>query len=1237
MAETIGRYEIRAELGRGGFGRVYRAWDPTVGREVAIKRLTAGGDAELLQRFRNEAAAAGKLRHRNIIIIYDFGEQDGEPYIVMELLDGADLQRVMQSQASLKLLQKLQILEQVAEGLDHAHRNGVVHRDVKPANMMLLPDFTVKLMDFGIALVTQAAGARLTKTGTVPGTLKYMAPEQFRGANNDPLSDIFSFGVTAYEFICGRHPFEGPAQPAIMYNILSADPEPLHQLNPQCPEGLSHAIQRCLHKDREARYPSLDELLFDVRPVLAELRQEHARGVLGEAQRLSAAGMLEAAQAVLREVLELDPANRSARELREQLQTEIRRRVVAPKIDGLLVEARQKLDARKFTEAIEAVESALRLDRSSRDALELISKARSGKQQADHAEALVEQARAALLGNDLTSAYQLASEAMHHDPHHPDGARLIERVRENIALREHDRRCSEGIAAARAAFGGGAFEEAIAQLVRLQAEYPENREIPALLAEARAALAAKEREGRIVAELEVVQELIKSRQFEQAVARLETADRAFPNTTAILDLLSFAREESKARKRQDTIDRLLREVAQLEQASQFDKAVQMLERGLGYYPGDLLLERRLREVQSAREVWAREQQRGNAVAQANQMRAAGRHAEALELLRALGGDPSLDALHSEIEREWQTKKRADTVRTFAEEIDRLIAGGDFAGAVKVASKAVALYPDESLRQAAERAQQGLAARQQADARTEALRAGMAEARALLASQKTVDAVVVCEGLLRQFGKAGYPESEELNALLAKARQGLHTKSAVDAPSSELVRVKPPPWKWIGAGVLGLLIGAGYFATRKPETKVDAPVARQSVPPPEKKATPPQVTARQGTLIVTTGVGGADVYVDGARAGVSDAAGRLRLQMPAKEYSVRAQKQGFQTSETRSVTVTGNADAETRLLLNPEEATLILRGATPGAEVRIEGRTVGRVENDGSLSVGVPAGRYAIQISKDRFETRTLQKALTAGQKLQLGPGEVALTPKLDPQAVLAQEWERVRNTRDVAVLEDFARRNASSPMARTALDRVAELKWNAADKSTPAALRDFVAKNAGSPYAAPAAEMALKLEWESLDKNDLQALQGFAQRSGQTEYGARAKSELERIGQRQEASRKAAEAARANQFNAERAAIIQALQKFSSAIYKKDVNALISVFPSVNGPAWQRTFSEVKEMNVKLQQAGPLEINERSASVTCDRTVSTVARNGQARTLPSQRITIKLSKNANGWIIDAIN
>jgi len=140
MINRIGRYEIQAELGRGGFGHVFRAFDPTMGSPVAIKSLLSGGEPDLMIRFRNEAAAARKLQHRNIITVYDFGEAEGMPYIVMELLDGSDLQRVIAARRPLTILQKVRIMSQVAEGLNYAHLHGVIHRDVKPANIMLLSD-----------------------------------------------------------------------------------------------------------------------------------------------------------------------------------------------------------------------------------------------------------------------------------------------------------------------------------------------------------------------------------------------------------------------------------------------------------------------------------------------------------------------------------------------------------------------------------------------------------------------------------------------------------------------------------------------------------------------------------------------------------------------------------------------------------------------------------------------------------------------------------------------------------------------------------------------------------------------------------------------------------------------------------------------------------------------------------------------------------------------------------------
>src|ERR1051325_11195026 len=213
MSTRIARYEIQAELGHGAFGRVYRAYDPLMNRRVAIKVLIAEGDPDMLARFRSEAGTTASLKHKNIVTVHDFGEHEGQPYLVMELVEGDNLHKIIYGQDPLTLLDKLNILFQVAEGLSYAHDSKVIHRDIKPSNIMLLPDGTVKIMDFGIARVTTKDGTRRTQQGFLIGTISYMAPEQFtRGADPDALADIFAFGDVCYELFAGSHPFPGVDQ-----------------------------------------------------------------------------------------------------------------------------------------------------------------------------------------------------------------------------------------------------------------------------------------------------------------------------------------------------------------------------------------------------------------------------------------------------------------------------------------------------------------------------------------------------------------------------------------------------------------------------------------------------------------------------------------------------------------------------------------------------------------------------------------------------------------------------------------------------------------------------------------------------------------------------------------------------------------------------------------------------------------------------------------------------------------
>jgi serine/threonine-protein kinase len=334
----IGKYEIQSELGRGGFGRVYKAYDPDVKRFVAIKILVSAPEHDLLARFRFEAAAAGSLRHKNIVTIHEFGEHQQQPFLVMEYLEGQTLQALIASRQPLPILQKMAIMSQVAEGLQYAHANGVVHRDVKPANIMVLTDGTVKIMDFGIARATSKDAARLTETGFLVGTLRYMAPEQFENSDAGVLGDIFACGVVYYEFLTGKHPFEAPDAASLMFKITRADPPPVRQSVPDCPDALERIIGRALAKDRSLRYQSMEELQFDAEPLAVGLRRKRAEELLQEANSRAAGNQPESAVALVRELLDLDPSNHEALLLRSSLQQQVHQRVVKARIDALLKE-----------------------------------------------------------------------------------------------------------------------------------------------------------------------------------------------------------------------------------------------------------------------------------------------------------------------------------------------------------------------------------------------------------------------------------------------------------------------------------------------------------------------------------------------------------------------------------------------------------------------------------------------------------------------------------------------------------------------------------------------------------------------------------------------------------------------------------------------------------------------------------------------------------------------------------
>lgn len=272
MSSKLGKYEIQAVLGQGAMGVVYRAWDPILKRLVALKTMVGDfkDNPDLLKRFYREAQSAGGLRHFNIVTIYDLGVENNQPFIAMEFLEGSDLQSMLQKGKIQNLNQIVHIMRQCCDGLHYAHARGIVHRDVKPANIFVLDDGTVKIVDFGIAMV---ASSTMTRTGMVMGTVTYMSPEQVQGKEMDGRSDQFSLGIILYEMLTGRKPFQGESIPQIFYQILNQAPASVRDVYPHCPSLLEIVLHRSLEKNRDQRYPELSQMSKDLQNILNGLKR----------------------------------------------------------------------------------------------------------------------------------------------------------------------------------------------------------------------------------------------------------------------------------------------------------------------------------------------------------------------------------------------------------------------------------------------------------------------------------------------------------------------------------------------------------------------------------------------------------------------------------------------------------------------------------------------------------------------------------------------------------------------------------------------------------------------------------------------------------------------------------------------------------------------------------------------------------------------------------------------------
>jgi len=678
----IGRYEVTGMIGSGGFGHVYRALDPAVGRAIAIKVLSAPGDRDLVKRFRAEATTLANLHHKNIVTVYEFGEENGAPYLVMEYLEGTNLQDLLRLRIHLSLQEKLWIMSEVAEGLQCAHDRGVIHRDVKPANIMRMSDGSVKIMDFGIARFARATATRLTHTGLVIGTLLYMAPEQFSGTA-DALTDIFAFGVTSYELLTGRHPFPYSDDPAVMmHRIIHAEPEPLRSLLPECPESIEHIVNRALAKSREARYTSLADVVVDTKPILQDLRRQQAGELFSQAHELLHSEQLEAAQSAIRKALELDPWHTEARQLRSRIEGALHNRDLAARAGALLDRAEQRLSQREFQEAAECLDTVKQMSLSDSRIDARLKKAYRLIEQARNAQLLLDAARQDLRKDNLTEAFRGVSQVLAMDPENVAGRDLLQEIQIRMTAREAQRRIQEDIARAESLLSIGENDEALALLEDVGRRDPSHKDLPALRTRGATQKAEAEAARRLGEGAAAVRDLLKNREFAHALGRIDRLLVDFPDNPELMALRRYAAEQVAVQTRAESLRQLKAEAAAWIDKGEYDHAIHALEAGVAFLGDDADLTRLLQASAAGKAAFERERAVARVLEDTERQLRQGKFDEDAphairHAIESFGNDPRLQRLLEKVSAQWEEDalRRSRPVRLDAVPED----GGRLAG------------------------------------------------------------------------------------------------------------------------------------------------------------------------------------------------------------------------------------------------------------------------------------------------------------------------------------------------------------------------------------------------------------------------------------------------------------------------------------------------------------------------------------------------------------------------------
>jgi serine/threonine protein kinase len=577
--QYLGKYEIIAEIGRGAMGAVYKARDPLIDRLVALKTITGGPSAQsnLLDRFYQEARSAGALQHPNIVTIYELGHEKNTPFIAMEYLEGESLDRIIEQHPVLPLSLKLGYIVRVCDALAYAHQHNVVHRDVKPANIMVTKEGVVKVVDFGIARLTDMS---MTQPNMMIGSRAYMSPQLYKGERADARSDIWAVGVSLYELLAYKRPFSGDSEAELMYHIIYEKPEELLGLSPDCTEELAPIVNKMLEKKSEDRYQSMEDLLHAIEPIWKAAQQATVSGLLADCQQLLVAKDLQRAQALLRKALHIDVGNSQAKSMLEKVSVALRRTEILPRLEEHVSRAQGFLKAGQLREAKAEAQAALGLDSKHEPAHKLLAEVEIAVAKAQQLEQKLKLTKQRLAEGALTEAAAALGQALELDEANLQARELKKQIEEERVRREKRKKLGEILHRARTLWTELSYDECLTVLAAALLEFPNEPELRKLQDSARTDQAEQQKQ-RQMAE---VRRLLGQQNFVEARKILDVLLKDYPQDTAVKNLQNLALQEEQEQKRQKRLESEITGLRGLLGAGKFKQVVAKGEPLLEEYP-----------------------------------------------------------------------------------------------------------------------------------------------------------------------------------------------------------------------------------------------------------------------------------------------------------------------------------------------------------------------------------------------------------------------------------------------------------------------------------------------------------------------------------------------------------------------------------------------------------------------------------------------------------------------------